>query len=132
MTNKGLPKNGTTLIADDIRFEKGNKISLMGIYGDDIIFETLPGIISKLCFLTRISGGDGEHPMMASLKDPDGNELFVGNPEMKLSLTGGIGYITNGLSPFQPSKEGTYTYRIFLDGKEFFHTAFTVKTGKTS
>ena len=34
---------------DDIRQEVGNKHSLMGCYGDEIIFETLPAVLPKLC-----------------------------------------------------------------------------------
>lgn len=36
-------------ICDDIREEIGNKVSLMGIYGDNIVFPVLPAAMPKLC-----------------------------------------------------------------------------------
>ena len=134
MTNKHLPRHELTLMADDIREEKSNKISLVGIYGADIIFESLPAIYPKLCFCTRIlcENEEEKYLLKVSLKDPSGNEQFVDNNEMNITLKKGLGYINNCLSPFRPSKEGTYIYSIFLDGKKLCSTAFSVKKGKIS
>ena len=132
MTNNSLPKHEFTLIADDIRFEKGNKISLMGIYGEEIVVESLPAILLKLCFFTRISGGDGECQIKVSLKGPDGNDLFMSMKEQTLALKGGMANITNVVSPFQLPKEGKYTYSIFLNGMEFFSIVLTAQKGVIS
>jgi len=37
-----------TILCDDVREEVRNKYSLIGIYGKDIIFSKLPGVIPKL------------------------------------------------------------------------------------
>lgn len=44
-----VAKQIITFICDDIREEIGNKVSLMGIYGDNIVFPILPAVMPKLC-----------------------------------------------------------------------------------
>lgn len=39
----------TAQFCDDIRHEVGNKFSLMGCYSQDIIVESLPAVLTKLC-----------------------------------------------------------------------------------
>lgn len=36
---------------DDVRFEVGEKISLMGIYGSDVFLPRFPATLSKFCFV---------------------------------------------------------------------------------
>jgi hypothetical protein len=40
-----------SIVCDDIREEKGNKLSLMGVYGPDIYFGKFPALLPKLCIL---------------------------------------------------------------------------------
>jgi hypothetical protein len=42
------------IVCDDIREEKNNKFSLMGMYGKEIIFNKLPAVLPKLCILILI------------------------------------------------------------------------------
>lgn len=50
-----------TLICDDIRYERGNKISLVGLYDEVIVFPRLPARLAKLCVFQRwADGGDVE------------------------------------------------------------------------
>jgi hypothetical protein len=46
-------RNQLTVICDDIRNEAGNKLSLMGLYHDEIRLERLPGRLHKLCIYQR-------------------------------------------------------------------------------
>ena len=39
----------TVQFCDDIRQEVGNKFSLMGCYGDDMFFQSLPATLPKFC-----------------------------------------------------------------------------------
>lgn len=39
----------TATFCDDIRQERGNKYSLMGCYGPEIILDELPTVLAKLC-----------------------------------------------------------------------------------
>jgi len=44
-------KEISVFLCDDIRQEVGNKVSLMGIYGKDVILPEIPFIFPKLCLL---------------------------------------------------------------------------------
>lgn len=48
-------KHEVTIISDDCRVEVGNKVSLMGIYDEAIVFRTLPIRLLKLAFYQRWS-----------------------------------------------------------------------------
>ena len=39
----------TLILCDDVRQETGNKYSLMGVYGADLVFAQLPALLPKLC-----------------------------------------------------------------------------------
>jgi len=43
-----------TILCDDVRTETGNKFSLMGIYGKNIIFKKIPAGLPQLCLCIMI------------------------------------------------------------------------------
>jgi len=43
-----------TQFCDDIRHEAGNKYSLMGCYGNELLVEKLPALLPKLCVQVRV------------------------------------------------------------------------------
>jgi len=47
--------NLQVLYCDDIREEMGNKLSLMGVYANDLLVPKLPATISKLCVAVRLA-----------------------------------------------------------------------------
>ncbi|MBP7231357.1 MAG: hypothetical protein KBA28_05440 [Syntrophaceae bacterium] len=44
-----IAKEIHAVLCDDIRHEIGNKISLMGVYGKDILVPDIPYVLQKLC-----------------------------------------------------------------------------------
>lgn len=46
----------STLICDDIRFERGNKLSLMGVYNEHIFVANFPFLFPKLGFFQTLGG----------------------------------------------------------------------------
>ncbi len=46
-----VAKHITVLLCDDIRMEADNKISLMGLYQDDLIVDEVPQILPSLAFM---------------------------------------------------------------------------------
>lgn len=42
-----------TQFCDDVRYEVGNKYSLIGCYGDEMIVDKLPALLPKLCVQIR-------------------------------------------------------------------------------
>lgn len=47
------PKYVSTIICDDVRRELSNKVSLLGVYNEDIVFDQLPATIEKLYIFQR-------------------------------------------------------------------------------
>lgn len=47
-------KQINSILCDDIREEKGNKLSLMGMYGGDVIVNDFPSILPKLCLFVQL------------------------------------------------------------------------------
>jgi hypothetical protein len=75
-TDKSLPPVKYTLVCDDIREEKSNKMILVGVYSNRIIIDSLPGMISKLamriCF--DVSAPCAEELFLA-IQRPDGTRI---------------------------------------------------------
>jgi hypothetical protein len=88
MTDKETPIFGDTIFCDDIRFEVGNKASLIGVYNGVMFFadgQPFPIMLPKLCMSVRI--------YMPFDTNPDRIELsvyFPGNaddaPDYKQSI----------------------------------------------
>lgn len=129
MSNKNLPKHELTIIADDFREEARNKISLMGVYGKDIHISTPPpAVLSKLCFFTRLTGGEGRFKIRYSIKDPDGKEVLGRSSELLMNAKTNLDVNLNlSVVPFNISKEGEYKFIIFIDGKEISSMKFNIK-----
>lgn len=75
------------IFCDDIRYERGNKHSLMGCYSGELLVEQIPAILSKLCVQIHV-GTPFERPLTqltlrACLDDEVIGETAV--PEEQLS-----------------------------------------------
>lgn len=44
-----MNRNAHCFFCDDIRFEQGFKTSMMGIYGGELLVESMPAFLPKLC-----------------------------------------------------------------------------------
>ena len=63
---------------DDIRHELGNKISLIGIYGADLLVQEVPAVIPKLCIYAQLySELDKAFDDRVELKVTLGDELIA-------------------------------------------------------
>ncbi|MDY6954284.1 MAG: hypothetical protein SWE60_22490 [Thermodesulfobacteriota bacterium] len=45
----------TLILCDDVREETGNKYSLMGVYGADLVFANFPALLPKLCLCIMLN-----------------------------------------------------------------------------
>lgn len=62
-----------TIVCDDIRHELGNKLTLAGVYGEQIIIGTIPCILPKLCLAVFLHGVNPEFKGFdVNVKFPDG------------------------------------------------------------
>lgn len=126
---KKKPKHSCTLFLDDIREEVSGKISLIGLYGLDLVLGVKPPvIIPKLCIMSRIFGGEGSATFKFSFKDPDGKELVKNPTPMKMDLKSDtIGNLNLVLSPFPVSRVGKFKFTLFLENEEFYTDEFEIR-----
>jgi hypothetical protein len=111
------------IICDDVRAEAGGKQMIFGLYDEEILVQSFPVVLPKLCFRisTRVYGSD---PKTISFKihGKDGQEIvnFSGPhaPDPQQSIIGG--YRRYGsLFAVQPcvfTAPGTFTISMGMDG----------------
>ena len=69
------PKFEYSIICDDIREEKGNKLTLVGMYQRDIFVPKFPFSFPKLCFVLSYTGIKGGDSFSMQLITPSGKQL---------------------------------------------------------
>jgi len=103
------------VVCDDVRFEVGDKISLMGVF-DSINVQSFPTVHPRLAVVAAWAGLRGEAQSEIQLVDPSGS-LLANMGVANLKETGekkGARHIAVTLNvPFKTP--GTYEVRIYLD-----------------
>ncbi|MFZ6648667.1 hypothetical protein ACO0LO_23285 [Undibacterium sp. TJN25] len=97
-----LTRFAFSIFSDDVRHEVGNKSSIMGIYGPNIIFSKFPAILDKLCITTTV-------------------HCDVGSPVLSLKIEVGFQYST--LQEFVAPRD-------FLDRTHNLFAISRAQTGK--
>ena len=101
------------IICDDIRSEVGNKVSLMGIYGNTIVIPQMRFRFSKLCFIQRLVKGEGEFKAKTVLSSPSkaiGQLMFD-----KVIFTGAETALFAIFEAIQIDEVGSYRIETFFD-----------------
>lgn len=139
---------------DDIRFEQGNKTSLMGIYGGDLQVSPGPApgapvILPKLCIATFIETGVDEPIKSLSITISSGDTIIQEAtlpPEQlvalqEASLKGGtpedpVEVISLGanlvLSPFMVDMERSISVTMTADGVKYRAGKLRIRSAQTS
>ncbi len=82
------PRIATSIFCDDIRQEIGNKLSLMGIYAEEIIFPAPPPAPLHICAVVWVTSDIDDPPQQLVIRvqlQPEGTELLriiAGRPTM--------------------------------------------------
>jgi hypothetical protein len=63
-------------ICDDVRSEQGNKITLVGYYGQSMNLGVLPAALPKLCFFSQFDSLEGATAFSARILGPSGQVLL--------------------------------------------------------
>lgn len=114
-----------TLLCDDIRFEIGNRLSLMGMF-HSIGTAHLPLALIKLAVITYWHG-QGAGSSEVRVVSPDRSEVIVVSDATPLSLTADA--FTHNLVVFVNvvlPHEGTYWVQILLDSAVVDEVPFVV------
>lgn len=112
-----VAKKINTVLCDDVRNEVGNKLSLIGVYTKDIVFNEIPAIYSKLCFVIIIKElKELFTDVKLILKSPESDDVVM---KMKVppdtSLNSDL-VLTWAISPFRAKAIGQAQFSIYFGG----------------
>lgn len=102
------PRVAHCLFCDDVRFEVGNKLTLVGIYSGDLLWPyPLPGIIPKFAFAVWVISDIGDSPtsLKTSIMMPDGIQLLTAEmlaPPQIQNVEGGLKVAISQIIPVSP------------------------------
>jgi hypothetical protein len=118
--NKTLPtkENTLTLIAEDVRREIGNKLTILGWYGGkkvNIEDWNETSVIPSLAVLFQFRDGAGEFATRLEVIGPDGQVRGKGDMGTTIKTASDSAVVVAFLRPFKVPALGTYTVRIYLD-----------------
>lgn len=105
-----------SIICDDVREEKNNKFSLMGVYGNEIVFNRVPALLPKLFFLLMLEDvKERFHEVTITLKLPNSKAQIFKRPGMPEGTPGkNYNYIL-GISPFKVEETGKAKFNVHFD-----------------
>ena len=129
---KPLPKVKYSIICDDIREEKGNKYTLVGVYTEDIYPSKVPALVPKLCFRICIDTSlEYIREFNLLIKRP--NNTTIGPFLAKIVKEGKTeAYLNITISPFIFEEIGEYELIIEEGKREKRIHRFSVKAGDPS
>lgn len=127
-------ENHYCLICDDVRHELGGKLTIVGLYSNDV---KLPRgdwerseasvALKNLSFVNVFKGLHGLHSVAFHLIDPDGE--IIGNQqnaaEQDFGAEPGFHNLVVNLTPFRISKLGEYRHVVVIDDDEYV-TPFSI------
>lgn len=114
-TKQKIAENIDIIVCDDIRHEMGGKLSFMGVYRRDIVFQSLPGFMSQIAIAVLLD--NIKKPFVrieAKLKAPNEEEMILKAKAEGLRTGANHNLILN-YAPFQVSETGVASLKIFLD-----------------
>lgn len=124
---------------DDIRNEIGNKISLIGLYGPDLIVPSLPALLPKLCMFVQIFNNIGESfegtlVVRILLDDEIVAEEVHKDAASPVLAEGGFEtrLLQIVMSPFEIRKECKLRVRAYFDEEEVKGSALNIRAASTT
>jgi hypothetical protein len=111
------------IFCDDIREEKGNKMTLVGLYGTDLLLPPgtkFPTAVRQLCIFVRFRGTWGGEKFYLDM-DYNGESIIKPEQPSLLQAPKKEGEFVNAsfyLVPFPMKGFGKYHFKIFLESRE--------------
>jgi hypothetical protein len=130
-----FPEINYCLICEEIRSERGNKLTILGYYGispDVNILVKELGKEIRVLFLVGISKGSGEYTVIPRILNPD-DTRHIGELSAVIHLDENAPMTAFGFGlPLIPKQEGTYLFQLVIKGKEVYRAPFNVRKGEAS
>ena len=120
-----------TIVCDDIREEKNNKFSLMGMYGKEIIFNKLPALLPKLCIIIMIEEiREKFDKIEITLKLPKAKQqVFNRQVPSNIRLKSDFNFILC-ISPFKVDDSGEAKFDIRIGDSKRTNYTYRFKIGE--
>lgn len=122
------------MICEDVRLERGNKTTILGFYGItpdvEIGVADLTKQIDRLMFLLigESAQGPAAHAAYFQILD-DRQSVVIESPKMALELPNNVegrSIFAFGVPRAVFGKEGTFTFKLVIDGLAHYRTTFRV------
>lgn len=129
-----LAKSVKTIICDDVRNEVGSKMSLMGVYGKDIVINQTPAVLPSLYFVIMLENVQVVFKeLYINLYMPtETNPISVNYPAPTNIEKGRDINLVIGLAPFKINSAGDCRFDLAIkkDADPLISYSFTIKIGK--
>lgn len=113
------------LVCDDVRFEVGNRLSLMGMF-HAIAVQQLPASLMKFAVVNRLEG-QGTATAEVRVLSPDRSEVVAASNASPIDLSaGGFTYNMVFFVNVVLAEEGTYWVQTLLDSEPVSEVPFSV------
>ncbi len=129
--NKKYPDSIKVLLAEEIRQEKNNKLSLLGIFaGDDILLNDEPGkALPALVVYAVFRGGKGKSSVKTNIFSPNKEkEIFSRTSEVIMKENQNM-IVAFKLTPFEVPAFGKYSIEWIFDNSKKYSFEFEIKKG---
>jgi hypothetical protein len=137
MTN--LPPVKNCILCEDVRFEKGHKYSVMGMFGilpdATLLVQDFQAPIQRLAFLVLVDHRAGTYKLNIEIERPNNEkdslakEIILDIPVAKENPNETKGMMVIVKSGFIPKESGEFKFIIYSDNKLYFQSSFLVKQG---
>jgi hypothetical protein len=110
-----IAKKMYSILCDDVREEKGNKLSLIGIYSKSIFFNKVPAIYPKICLALFFEGIKEPLPeLKVVLKFPESeDEIIMLKAPSKAPLNDDVKLVLVK-SPFKVMAVGKAKFQVYF------------------
>ena len=131
-----FPKIEHCLLCDDIRQERGRKLTILGFYGIApkvrILVQDLTKRLERISFILLGGPGEGKYKLLMRLLDEDNNPVLEPKEAIEIDIQKSLetSILTLGLGGVKFPKTGEYRFELQIDGKVCYTTSFEVGQGK--
>lgn len=133
-----MPTLVDTIICENIRQEANNKVSLLGVFGDEVLVPHFPHQFPSLAVFQRWTLSDEEYRRGAvtfriELRPPQGDSIVL--PDNATPLNPASAHSVNiaiQLGGLPVTNKGTFSVVTFFDNHEAHVHRFTIRTPSRS